>query len=713
MHRNTGRRRAPALAGGLALLAHVAAASAQTAGPQPDALPTVVVTGRSATEPLGAADAASQGTVTAEQLQARPVYRNGELLESVPGLIVTQHSGEGKANQYFLRGFNLDHGTDIAITLDGMPVNLRTHAHGQGYSDLNFMIPGLVSGITYRKGPYFADEGDFATAGAVHIGYVDTLAHDIAELGAGTLGNYRGFTAASRPWGAGNLLAGIEYDHVDGPWQIPDDFNKGNAVLRYSQGTAQNGFAVTGMYMKDAFHSTDQIPERAVATGLIGRFGAIDPTDGGNSERYSLSGRYVDTGDTGQLTASAYAIGSNLQLFSDFDYSLTFPAPINDQFLQQDRRGIYGADLGYTRFGELLGRPSDHTIGFQTRTDAIDVELARTTARVVRFVVRDDHVIESSTGVYYENRTQWLDKLRTVAGLREDVFYGSDHSTLAANSGTIVKNITSPKGSVILGPWRQTELYLNVGQGFHSNDVRGALTTVDALQTLLNQQQGAGGVAVQGKTPLLTKATGYEIGVRTEAVPRLRSEIAFFVLNLDSEATFSGDEAVTTPGRPSQRIGIEISNYWRALSWLVLDGDVAYSRARFTDTDDGSNDVEPGHPGHDIPGAAALVASAGASVDHLGPWSGALRLRYFGPRPLIEDGSVRSNPTALFDLQAGYQLTDAAKLRLDVFNLFNSRAHQIDYFYPSQLAGERAPVYDIHFKPVEPLSALVSLRLTF
>jgi hypothetical protein len=575
------------------------------------------------------------------------------------------------------------------------------------------MIADLVSGITYRKGPYFADEGDFATAGAVHIGYVDSLPNDIASVSTGTLGNYRGFTAASRPWGAGTVLAALEYHHLDGPSQIPDDFNKGNAVLRYSQGTPQNGFAVTGMYMKDAFHSTDQIPERAVVSGLINRFGAIDPTDGGNSERYSLSGHYVDTTDERQIKASAYGFGYNLQLFSDFDFSLTFPSPINDQFLQQDRRGVFGGDVGYTRFGELLGRASDHTVGFQTRTDDIDLELARTTARAVRFVVRDDHVVESSAGLYYENRTEWLDKLRTVTGLREDVFYGSDHSTLAANSGTIVKGITSPKGSVILGPWWQTELYLNVGQGFHSNDVRGALTSVDALQTLLNQQQGAGGVAVQGRTPLLTKATGYELGVRTEAVPHVRSEIAFFVLDLDSEATFSGDEAVTTPGRPSQRIGVEISNTWRALPWLVLDSDFAYSRARFTDTDDGSGDVEPGHPGNHIPGAAAMVASAGVTLDHLGPWTGALRMRYFGPRPLIEDGSVLSNATTLFDLRVGYQLTETAKLQLDVFNLFDSHAHQIDYFYPSQLASESAPVYDIHFKPVEPLSVLVTLRMTF
>jgi hypothetical protein len=694
-------------AGGLALLVGLGSAAAQT----PQLLPEVVVTGSAG--PIGTADTASEGTVSAQQLEQRPAYRVGETLEGVPGLIVTQHSGEGKANQYFLRGFNLDHGTDIAITLDDMPVNLRTHAHGQGYSDLNFMIPELVGTMRYRKGPYFADEGDFATAGAVHIDYVATLPRDLASISGGTLGNYRGFTAASRPWGGGNLLVAAEYSHLDGPWRIPDDFNKGNLVARYSQGSQENGFSITGMYMKDAFHSSDQIPQRAVTAGLISPYGAIDPSDGGNSQRYSLSGKYVETGTNDQFKASAYAIGYDLQLFSDFDFSLTFPAPINDQFLQQDRRQIFGGDVSYTLFGDLFGRASDNTVGFENRTDKIDLELARSTDRAVRFVVRDDHVIESSAGVYVENRTQWFDKVRSVAGLREDLFYGSDTSTLAANSGSTAKGIASPKGSLIFGPWRRTELYVSAGQGFHSNDVRGALTTADALQTILNRQQGSSAVAVQGKTPLLTKATGYEIGVRSEPIPRLRSEVAVFVLGLDSEATFDGDEAVTTAGRPSERIGVEFNNQYRALSWLTLDGDFAYARARFTNADDGSGDVQPGHPGHDIPGAAAIVAAAGASIDNLGPWTGALRMRYFGPRPLLEDGSVTSRPTILFNLQIGYAVTDALKLRLDVFNLLNSRAHQIDYYYPSQLAGERAPVYDIHFKPVEPLSALATLQLKF
>ena len=218
-------------------------------------LPKITVTGTSAGTNVAPDDTASTGTITAPDLEEFPTYRVGETLEQVPGLIVTQHSGEGKANQYFLRGFNLDHGTDIAITLDDMPVNMRTHAHGQGYADLNFMIPELLSDIRYSKGPYFADQGDFATAGAVDIDYVNALPNDLASVSAGTLGDYRGFAAASRPWGAGNVLVATEYDHVDGPWQLPDNYNKGNLVLRYSRGSAENGFSLTGMCHGVLFNS--------------------------------------------------------------------------------------------------------------------------------------------------------------------------------------------------------------------------------------------------------------------------------------------------------------------------------------------------------------------------------------------------------------------------------------------------------------------------
>ena len=673
------------------------------------AIEEVTVTAAPAPPPVPPADAASQGTVSAEQLQEFPTYRPGEILESVPGLIVMQHSGDGKANQYFLRGFNLDHGTDVAITVDGMPVNLRTHAHGQGYSDLNFMIPELVGRIDYSKGPYLADKGDFDTAGAVTIDYVDTLPHDLASVSAGTLGDYRGFTAMSRPWNAGNLLLATEYDHEDGPWQIPDNFNKGNLVLRYSQGAPLNGFSVTGMFMDDAWHATNQIPQAAVQQGRINLDGPLDPTDGGSSARYSLSGKFASTDDAGQFKADAYAIGDALKLFNNFDGFVTFAAPVGDQFEQQERRQVFGGDTSYTKFGKLFDRESDNTVGFQTRTDLNHMGLYETTNTTPRFAVRNDRVLETSGGLFYENRTQWFDWFRTVAGAREDIFYGSDNSApIALNSGTTAKGMFSPKANAIFGPWQKTEFYLSYGQGFHSNDLRGALSTVDALNT-----ETSGTIVGQAKTPLLTKAEGYEIGIRSEVVPQVTASAALFVLNLANEATFDGDQAVTAVGRPSDRTGLELSASYTPLDWLSLNGDFAFTRARFTTPDSGVADVWLGHPGDYIPEAAKIIASAEAAIQNLGPWDGGLRMRYFGPRPLTEDGTIRSGPTLLFDARAGYRFDPVWHLQLDIFNLFNSHAHQIDYFYAAQVAGQAAPVYSIAFHPAEPLSGRLTLAAAF
>ncbi|WP_145748613.1 TonB-dependent receptor [Nitrospirillum amazonense] len=664
---------------------------------------------------IGSADTASQGTVLKEQLDLRPAYRVGELLETVPGLIVTQHSGEGKANQYFLRGFNLDHGTDIAISLDGMPVNMRTHAHGQGYADLNFFIPELASGLQYGKGTYTAADGDFATAGTVRIGYLDHLDHDLASVSAGTLGDQRVFAAASRAVAGGTLLAAADYTHVDGPWTIPDNFHKVNGVLRYSQGTVANGWALTAMGMSDHFHATNQIPERAVEEGLIGLYDAIDPTDGGSSSRWSVSGRYADTDGDRQIKASAYVIGYDMTLFNDFDYSIDFPSPINDQFEQKDHRHIYGGEVSYTRYSNLFGLAGQNTVGFQTRVDDINLILAPTTQRVERFLVRADDVLEASGGLYLENRTRWTDWARTVTGLRWDVFHGDDSSSDALNSGATSKGLLSPKMSLVLGPWAETEVYASVGRGFHSNDVRGAVTKVDALGTILS-----GALQAQNKVPLMTPATGYEVGFRTGIVPHLQATLSLFVLDLDSELTFSGDAGQTSAGRPSRRQGVEISTFYTPASWLIIDADLAVSRARFTSADMGEADVIDGHPGDFIPGASKVNASVGVTITDLGAlgaWASGLeaglQFRYFGPRPLLEDGSVWSPATGLVNARLGYKLTDAIKMQVDVFNLLDRRAHQIDYYYPSQLPGEAGPVNDIHFHPVEPRSARFTVSAAF
>ncbi len=309
-------------------------------------------------------EAASAGVITGAQVNNRPVTRPGEVLEAVPGLIVTQHSGEGKANQFFLRGFNLDHGTDIAIHVDGMPVNMRTNAHAQGYADINFLIPELVGAVEFHKGPYFVRDGDFAAAGSVRIDYLDTVERNVALTSIGSFGYKRALSIASAPLGEGHLLVAGEAQVYDGPWAVPDRLGKLNGVVRYSQGTATDGFALTGMAYWAKWNATNQIAERAVSDGLIGRFGTLNPSDGGDTGRFSLSGRWSQTDETGITRANAYVIRYGMNLFNDFTYFLTDPVN-GDQFHQLDQRVLGGGEVSHVFQSDLFGLPMENEIGVQ------------------------------------------------------------------------------------------------------------------------------------------------------------------------------------------------------------------------------------------------------------------------------------------------------------------------------------------------------------
>ena len=645
-------------------------------------------------EVVGAAPApepaASALVVPREEILARPVARTGEALEAAPSLIATQHSGEGKANQYFLRGFNLDHGTDLAVSVDGMPANMRTHAHGQGYADTNFVVPELLAGIRVRKGPYFAEDGDFATAGSLRLGLVDSLDRPVVQATAGSFGYRRGLAAGSAPLGAGTLLGAVEAAAYDGPWRRPDALRRVNGVLRYSQGTESDGFSLTGMAYSGRWHSTDQVPARAVSEGLIGRFGTLDPTDGGRSQRFSLSGRWARTGEFGTTRANAYAIRSTLDLYNDFTYRLDDPEN-GDQFLQRDRRWVLGGEVAHDLPWTLFGRAAETRFGAQVRQDDIRLGLFRTAGRTVLSPVREDRVEERSLGVFTDTTVRPLGWVRLTGGVRADRVGGRVRSDAPANSGEAGEWIASPKAGLVLGPWRATELFLNAGTGFHSNDLRGATIRVDPADRL----------TPLARVPLLVRARGAEIGVATRAVPGLDSRLAAFALALGSEILFVGDAGTTEASRPSRRIGVEWTNRWRPLPWLGIDLDAAATRARFSDRDGA---------GRRIPGAPNLVAAAGVTIDDGLGWFGTARLRYFGARPLVEDDSARSRATALVNARVGYRFAGGVQAWLDAFNLFNSKASQIDYFYASRLPGEPAEgVADRHFHPVEPFAVRVTL----
>ncbi len=690
--------------------------SMNSTSPAPDAflLPEVVVSGR-ADSLLGIAGAASQGTVGIEELEYRTLSRPGEVLETVPGVIVIQHSGAGKANQFFLRGFNLDHGTDFATSINGVPVNLPTHGHSQGYSDLNFMIPELIGRVDFRKGVYSADLGDFSSAGAADIQYVESLPQSIAQVEGGSFGYERGLYASSHRIGSGNFLYAVELFHNDGPWTNPDDYKKLNGVLSYSRGTAEWGYSVTSMSYVGDWNATGQIAQRALDVGGFDRFDSLDSSDGGESQRHSLSAEWHRADADSSTKVLLYGFYYDLNLFSNFTYFLD--SPEGDQIEQLDRRWVGGTKASQTWYSEVFSRDMENTVGLQIRSDSVTNGLFQTVERrrtdkvdydgnTISDTTREDDVWEQSLSPYVENKVQWADKFRTVCGLRMDYYHFDVNSDLSVNSGTKDDAIVSPKGSLIFGPWAETEYYLSGGLGFHSNDGRGVTQRVDPKTDN----------PVETADPLV-RTSGAEIGVRTTAVKGLQSTLALWWLDMDSELVFSGDAGSTEAGAPSRRYGVEWTNYYTPTNWLALDADFSFSHARFRQTV--VND-DLGVQGRHIPDAVDSVIATGIAFHQPGERGlfSELRLRFFGPRPLTEDNSIRSESTSLLSAKVGYNFNKNWTLSVEGFNLLDNRDHEIDYYYPSRLENEAAGpdsggYNDIHFKTVEPIAVRAALTFRF
>lgn len=664
------------------------------------ALEKVEVTGRHYDNAVGSSDAASEGVIRAELLKSRPALRPGEVLEFVPGLIVTQHSGDGKANQYFLRGFNLDHGTDFATTVNGLPVNMPTHGHGQGYSDLNFLIPELVDRIEYRKGPYFARNGDFAAAGSADIAYRQGFDQPFVALTLGERQFQRFVAAGSTALGSGlRLLGAVEAQHNDGPWRLPEHLRKGNGVLTLSAGTPAEGWSTSWMAYDARWNSTDQVPQRLLDAGQyagkpFGRFDAIDTSDGGDTRRNSISGEWHRASDRSATRVAAYAIDYRLQLFSNFTYGLERPGQ-GDQFSQQDRRRVTGLSASHAVEHDIGGLPARSEVGLQWRHDRIRVGLFDTVERRITDTTRDDRVKQSQLGLYGQTAVELAPWLRSVVGLRADeARFDVDSlagAARAANNGRSSAHLLSPKLSLIAGPWARTEFFFNAGRGFHSNDARGTTTTLDPKT----------GEAVD-KVPGLVAARGLELGARTEWVRGLQSSLALWKLDFDSELVYVGDAGATEANRPSRRRGVEWNNRCVPLPWLLVDADLAWTHARFADSDPAGNR---------IPNAVDKVASLAVTARELGPWSASLQWRYLGSGALIEDNSVRSRSSLTTNLRVSRAFGRGTELTLDVFNVGNRKVNDIEYFYESQLPGEAAPVADRHVHPAEPRTLRLTLKI--
>jgi hypothetical protein len=678
---------------------------------------TVNVQGR-ADSLIGIADSATQGTVGATEIEQRPILRSGEVLETIPGVIITQHAGGGKANQYFLRGFNLDHGTDFAIFLDGMPLNLPSHAHGEGYADMNTVIPEFVERVDFQKGPYYAPIGNYGSAGSANVVYFKTLPQNFFQVEGGMYGFWRAVFGASHKLVPGNLLYGAELYHDDGPWKYPDNYYKFNGILTYSQGGDSNGFSVTARAYHGKWNSSDQIAANAVP--LVGFYGTLHPTDGGNSQRYNLQAEWHRQHASSQTQIMAYGFYYDLDLFSDFTYFLTDPVR-GDQFEQKDRRWVAGLDASHAIFSEWFGRKVVDTFGVQVRNDWITNGLYQAENRVrvdktdtetgntLPATTQADRFTDTQVGFYWENKIQWAERFRSVVGLRGDLQYFDVTSLVTpANSGTATKFLPSPKFSLIFGPWSKTEFYVQGGFSFHSNDGRGATQTVEPVSGE-NPYPNTPAIPI----PALIPTKGAEVGVRTLAIPHLQSTLSLWYLHSASELQQSGDTGGTTASRqPSDRYGVEWANYYTPLEHLAFDFDLADSHALFTSIDQA--DAAPGGPGGKwVPEAVGWVIASGATLHDLKGFSGSLRLRYFGPRYLTSDGIYRSNATALLNGEIGYQINERWGVSAEFLNLLNRRDHDIDYAYTSRITPTAAPAFTDVFHPVEPFQVRVVLRRTW
>lgn len=653
---------------------------------------------------VGSSEAASQGVIGSDLIKSRAQLRPGEILEYIPGMVVTQHSGDGKANQYFLRGINLDHGTDFATTINGVPVNMPTHAHGQGYSDLNFLIPELVQRVEYKKGPYFASEGDFSSAGSANMIYRTKLDRPFADFTLGQRGYLRGVAASSQEVSEGvSLLSAVERLNNNGPWTVPEGIRKSNAQFILSSGSAREGWTTSLSAYSARWNSTDQVPQRLIDAGQLpsgqsfGRFDSLDSTDGAKTSRMSLSGTWHKQSEHMRLTINWYAISYDFDLFSNFTY-LTDPtnSPNGDQFEQKDKRTVLGGSASQSWLSNVNSKlDMVNTLGVQVRQDQIRVGLYDTASRQVQATVRDDQVKQSIVGVFGENEITWNTWLRSVAGIRADQFNASVKSySQSLNSGTTSSAKLSPKTSFIFGPWHKTEFFINAGRGFHSNDARGTTAKVDPKTG-----------ATLETAPGLVSSRGQEIGSKTQAIPNLQTTIALWQLDFDSELVYSGDAGSTEAGRPSKRNGVEISNHWTPSDRYLLDANLAWTRPRYSDTDSSGNY---------IPNAVQKVANVSFAIKNMGPWSASLSMRFIGAAPLIEDNSVQSSSSLTSNLRINRKLSSDVDVTLDVLNLTDRKNNDISYYYTSRVAGEPlAGVSGVHVHPAEPRTIRLNGRMRF
>jgi outer membrane receptor protein involved in Fe transport len=630
--------------------------------------------------------ASSELLIPGKDFELLPHGRPADVLRLVPGLIMSQHQGGGKAEQYMLRGFDADHGTDVALFVDGMPVNLRTHAHGQGYADLHFLIPETIKQVDAFKGPYYVEYGDFATAGAIDFVTLDTVPENLVEAAGGSFGTQRYLTLLSPTRDRIKTLFALEAYTSDGPFDRPQDYKRLNAFAKASAtlGDGVDG-SIWASYLRSSWFGSGQIPARAVRAGLIDRFGSIDNSEGGRTERASVNGqiRFKPT-ETDLVTVRAWGQYYSLDLFSNFTFFLDDPAN-GDGIKQTDRdRLVGGLDTRYEHRGTVLGVPVQSMAGVQYRVDRARVILGTQADRHLLARTQDVSVVEQSVSPMVKLDLAPLPWLRVVTGARGDLFHYDVRNNLTDSAerldGNQTRAVPSVKANLVLGPWYETEFFANFGTGFHSNDARV--------------------VILDPRLPALPQARGYEFGVRSKIFPRVEVSATYWALDLKSELVFAGDDGTTEARGPSHRQGWEVTTRIRLLDWLTWSGNVTLTDSAFDN-------------GQAIPLAPRMTARADLTARL--PWglSASAAMRYVSSRYADESRQQIARGYTLFDLSARYRYKNLEAF-LSVENLANAEWREAQFFFESRLPGEPAGgVPDIHFTPGNPRTFLGGLALRF
>lgn len=631
--------------------------------------------------------AASEATVRDRDLKLRPVKRPADILTVTPGLFVVQHAGGGKANQYFLRGFDADHGTDVAISVDGIPINLVSHGHGQGYTDLNWLIPELVDRVEVHKGTYYGFLGDFATAGGINLVTRNNLKESRGWISGGMFSTLRVGSMAGADIDGWRPLLAIDAYYTDGPFIRRENtarysfFGKVTKDLSKSSSLTFGATAYSGTW-----NASGQIPTRAVNAGTITRFGFIDPNEGGLSKRASLFASYRNQIDEeSELETMLYFVNYNLSLFSNFTF-FKDDTTNGDMINQTDQRNYFGGDTKFRVSHKILDVPSESTIGLQFRHDGITNSLRRAPRRIHLVSLAESDVSETSLSAYFTDETSWFSWLRTVGSLRLDTFWFNVKDRLAdADRGSKTAGQVSPKVSVIVSPLNKTDIFLNAGLGFHSNDARGVTAPTSAASPL-------------------ARAASYEVGSRTNLIDgRLDLAASAFLIDLDSELVFVGDDGTTNAKGRSRRTGIELEARLRLLSWLYLDTDFTLNDARFRDLPEGANYV---------PYAPTRLWGGGLSAQHPEGYFGRIGFFHVAERPAKEDNTFRTQGFMRFDTTAGYRHTNW-EMSLTLQNTFDTEWREAQFLTDTQLQGETVSTEEIHFTPGAPINIQGSLTYYF